>query len=87
MHVFLLMSYAENSGLVERLFITGRVNMGGGGEVKIVKRLKDLKEENTKLKKMFADVRMENYALNGPEELSISAGTSPSGNGKPEPGS
>ena len=35
----------------------------GGLEVKEVKRLKDLEEENAKLKKMFAEVSMENYAL------------------------
>jgi putative transposase len=35
----------------------------GGLEVKEVKRLKDLEVENAKLKKMFAEVSMENYAL------------------------
>jgi len=35
----------------------------GGLEIKEVKRLKDLEEENAKLKKMFAEVSMENYAL------------------------
>lgn len=35
----------------------------GGLEVKEVKRLKDLEAENAKLKKMFAEVSMENYAL------------------------
>ena len=35
----------------------------GGLEVKEVKRLKDLEVENAKLKKMFAEVSMQNYAL------------------------
>ena len=35
----------------------------GGLEVKEVIRLKDLEAENAKLKKMFAEVSMENYAL------------------------
>lgn len=35
----------------------------GGLEVNEVKRLKELEAENTKLKKMFAEVSMENYAL------------------------
>jgi len=35
----------------------------GGLEVKEVKRLKELEAENAKLKKMFAEVSMENYAL------------------------
>ncbi len=38
-------------------------NKYGGLEVKEVKRLKDLEAENAKLKKMFAEVSMENYAL------------------------
>lgn len=35
----------------------------GGLEVKEVKRLKELEAENAKLKKMYAEVSMENYAL------------------------
>jgi len=35
----------------------------GGLEIKEVKRLKELEAENAKLKKMFAEVSMENYAL------------------------
>jgi putative transposase len=35
----------------------------GGLEVKEVKRLKELEAENSKLKRMFAEVSMENYAL------------------------
>lgn len=35
----------------------------GGMEVKDVKRLKDLEEENNKLKRMFADLSLENHAL------------------------
>ena len=35
----------------------------GGLEVREVKRLKELEVENAKLKKMFAEVSMENYAL------------------------
>jgi putative transposase len=35
----------------------------GGMTVSDVKRMKELVEENTRLKKMFADTSMENYAL------------------------
>lgn len=35
----------------------------GGMEANDVKRLKELEEENTKLKKMFAEVRLENHAM------------------------
>ena len=35
----------------------------GGMDVREVKRLKELEEENVKLKKMFADLSLENYAL------------------------
>ena len=35
----------------------------GGLEVSDVKRLKELEDENFKLKKMFAELSMENYAL------------------------
>lgn len=35
----------------------------GGMEVQDVKRLKQLEEENNKLKKMFADLSLENHAL------------------------
>ena len=35
----------------------------GGMDVREVRRLKDLEEENIKLKKMFADLSLENYAL------------------------
>ncbi|MBK7173644.1 MAG: transposase [Bacteroidales bacterium] len=35
----------------------------GGLEVRNVKRLKELEAENFKLKKMYAELRMENYAL------------------------
>jgi len=35
----------------------------GGLEVSDVKRLKDLEAENFKLKKMYAELSMENYAL------------------------
>lgn len=35
----------------------------GGMEASDVKRLKELEEENTKLKKMFADVSLENRAI------------------------
>ncbi len=31
-----------------------------------VKRLKELEEENTKLKKMFAEVSLENHAMKAP---------------------
>ena len=35
----------------------------GGLEIREVKRLKELEIENTKLKRMFAETSMENYAL------------------------
>ncbi len=35
----------------------------GGLEVREVKRLKELEVENSKLKRMFAETSMENYAL------------------------
>lgn len=35
----------------------------GGLEVKEVKRLRELEQENAKLKKMYAEISMENYAL------------------------
>ena len=35
----------------------------GGMSVSDIKRLKELEDENTKLKKMFADMALENHAL------------------------
>jgi len=35
----------------------------GGMEASDVKRLRELEEENAKLKKMFADVSLENHAM------------------------
>ena len=35
----------------------------GGMEISDVKRMKSLEGENAKLKKMFADISLENYAL------------------------
>jgi putative transposase len=35
----------------------------GGMEVREVKRLKELEAENAKLKRMYAEMSMENYAL------------------------
>lgn len=35
----------------------------GGMEANDVKRLKELEEENAKLKKMFAEVSLENHAM------------------------
>lgn len=35
----------------------------GGMEASDVKRLKELEEENAKLKKMYADVSLENHAI------------------------
>lgn len=35
----------------------------GGMDANDVKRLKELEEENTKLKKMFAEVSLENHAM------------------------
>lgn len=38
-------------------------NKYGGMSVSDIKRLKELEDENTKLKKMFADMALENHAL------------------------
>ena len=38
-------------------------NKYGGMSVSDIKRLKELEEENNKLKKMFADMALENHAL------------------------
>lgn len=35
----------------------------GGMEASDIKRIKELEEENTKLKKLFADVSLENHAM------------------------
>ena len=35
----------------------------GGMSISDIKRLKELEDENTKLKKMFADMALENHAL------------------------
>lgn len=35
----------------------------GGMEVSDVKRMRELEEENTKLKKMFAELSLENHAM------------------------
>ncbi len=35
----------------------------GGMEVNDVKRLKELEDENTRLKKLFAEVSLENHAM------------------------
>lgn len=37
----------------------------GGMEASDVRRLKDLQEENNKLKRMYADLSLENHALKG----------------------
>lgn len=43
----------------------------GGMEASDVKRLKELEEENAKLKKMYADVSLENHAI---KELFVKKG-------------
>ena len=49
-------------GISEATFYNWKAKYGGL-EVSEVKRLKELESENTKLKKMYAEISMENYAL------------------------
>ncbi|EGN75021.1 Transposase [Idiomarina sp. A28L] len=47
----------------------------GGMEVSDIKRLKELEEENSKLKRMYADMALENTALKDVIEKSSDAGS------------
>ena len=49
-------------GISEATFYNWKAKYGGL-EVKEVKRLRELEQENSKLKKMYAEISMENYAL------------------------
>lgn len=49
-------------GISEATLYNWKAKYGGMG-ISDVKRLKELEEENIRLKKMFADISMENYAL------------------------
>ncbi len=49
-------------GISEATFYNWKAKYGGL-QVSDVKRLKELEQENAKLKKMFADLSIENYAL------------------------
>jgi putative transposase len=49
-------------GISEATFYNWKAKYGGL-EVRELKRLKELEQEHSKLKKMYADVSMENYAL------------------------
>ena len=49
-------------GISEGTFYNWKAKYGGV-TVKEVKRLRELEEENARLKKMFADLSLENYAL------------------------
>lgn len=49
-------------GISEATFYNWKAKYGGL-DVHELKRLKELEQEHSKLKKMYADVSMENYAL------------------------
>ena len=49
-------------GISQAIFYNWKANYGGL-EVREVKRLKELEIENSKLKKMYAEISMENYSL------------------------
>jgi putative transposase len=49
-------------GISEATFYNWKAKYGGM-DVNEVKRLKDLESENAKLKKMYAELSLENYAL------------------------
>lgn len=49
-------------GISNQTYYTWKSKYGGMG-VSDIKRLKELEEENAKLKKMFADMALENHAL------------------------
>jgi putative transposase len=49
-------------GISEATFYNWKAKYGGL-EVREVKRLKELEMENSRLKKMYAEMSMENYAL------------------------
>jgi len=52
----------RENGISDATFYNWKAKYGGM-EIREVKRLKELEEENNRLKKMFADLSLENYAL------------------------
>jgi putative transposase len=52
----------RENGISDATFYNWKAKYGGM-DIREVKRLKELEEENNKLKKMFADLSLENYAL------------------------
>ena len=52
----------RENGISQATFFNWKAKYGGL-EVKEVKRLRELEQENAKLKKMYAEISMENYAL------------------------
>jgi putative transposase len=55
-------SYAERSVFQRILFTIGARNMGGM-DAQQLKRLKELEEENRRLKRMYADIALDNQML------------------------
>jgi len=49
-------------GVVQQTYYTWKSKYGGMS-ISDIKRLKELEEENLKLKKMYADMALENHAL------------------------
>lgn len=49
-------------GITNQTYYTWKSKYGGMS-ISDIKRLKELEEENSKLKKMFADMALENHAL------------------------
>jgi putative transposase len=52
----------RDNGISEATFYNWKAKYGGL-EVRKVKRLRELEQENARLKKMYAELSMENYAL------------------------
>lgn len=57
-----LMDICREHGISEATFYNWKAKYGGL-QVSDVKRLKELEQENAKLKKMYAELSIENYAL------------------------
>lgn len=57
-----LMDLCREYGISEATFYNWKAKYGGM-DVKEVKRLRELEAENAKLKKMYAELSLENYAL------------------------
>ena len=50
-------------GISSATYYTWKAKYGGGLEASDVKRLKELEHENSRLKRMYADLSLENLAL------------------------